>query len=201
MREARHPSEGPEGTPEDEAVLGQGFLASLATEPGGTLYQLGVGWVHLPRGSRRSPEEMAALFADKSRTRFVGDADRATVAGLYAGLHTAVAEFDRRTMPLCTRLLDEHLYRTRRTAMPVAMLVGIISVGGFLAFATVGLSSSQPGMVFAGLVIFLILVPCFMCLPSRLVRSRAARLLACRSADGTPRTSRYAMIAIYPVDV
>jgi hypothetical protein len=163
--------------------------ASLATESGGTLHELGTGWVRLARGQRRSPEEMAAVFADERRTKFVGTADRATVAQMYADLHTAVVMFDEQTMPILTRLIDTHLYATRRRAVPAAVAVALLCVGGALGLGIAFLSHTppQPGMLIFAVVLFGLVLPCGLCLPSRIVRARLGG--ACGAAS-TGRMTR-----------
>ena len=77
--------------------------ASLATEGGGSLFELGVGRVRLSASRRKSPEEMKALFADERRTRFLGKADRESVGESYAAFHAQIAAFDSATVPFQTR--------------------------------------------------------------------------------------------------
>lgn len=54
--------------------------AGLQTEGGGSRYEIGRGWSRLYASDRKTPKEMAAIFADESRTTFVGKADREQVA-------------------------------------------------------------------------------------------------------------------------
>ena len=147
--------------------------ASLATESGGTLHDLGVGWVRLTRGKRRSPSEMAAIFADEGRTRFVGKADRATVAQMYAELHALVAEFDERTMPMCVRALDRLVFLSSKRAVPFITAVLVICIAFYLFLITRNPDDPSFGWdkLFIGLLLC-VCVPLACCLPSRIVRDR-----------------------------
>ena len=81
--------------------------ASLATEGGGALYELGKGWVSLRASERKTPEEMAAKFADDKQTTFVGRADREVVANLYKDLHKKVSAYDEARVRFVVRLADQ----------------------------------------------------------------------------------------------
>ena len=80
--------------------------ASLATARGAVLYELRTGWVRLHARARKSPREMAALFADERRTVFVGRADRDYVAGLYKTLHEEVVAFDDAKLSFFVKMSD-----------------------------------------------------------------------------------------------
>jgi hypothetical protein len=80
--------------------------AGLQTEGGGSRYELGRGWSRLYAGDRLSPAELAAIFADEERTKFVGRADRDQVAELYARLHQQVLEIDLSRRRALTWLFD-----------------------------------------------------------------------------------------------
>jgi len=68
-------------------------VSSLATSAGGSMYEIGVGWVDLTSGKRPSASEMKSLFDDES-TYFFGKADRTSVLRLYIELHQKLAEYD-----------------------------------------------------------------------------------------------------------
>ena len=46
--------------------------AHLAAEEGGNVYEVGRGWVHLRASARRSPKQMASIFADPRPTKWRG---------------------------------------------------------------------------------------------------------------------------------
>lgn len=73
--------------------------ASLSTVSGGTLYVLGEGKAVLHEDQRRTPEQMTAIFADFSRTRFLGKADRESVSLMYKDFHQSVLAFDEKNVP------------------------------------------------------------------------------------------------------
>ena len=53
----------------------------------------------LHEDQRRTPEQMAAIFADETRTRFLGKADRESVALMYEDFHQTVLAFDEKNVP------------------------------------------------------------------------------------------------------
>ena len=73
--------------------------ASLSTVGGGALYVLGEGKAVLHEDQRRTPDQMAAIFADETRTRFLGKADRESVALMYEDFHQTVLVFDENNVP------------------------------------------------------------------------------------------------------
>ena len=80
--------------------------ASLQTEVGGSLYVLGQGFGRQDARERRTPTEMAAIFADENQTKFVGKGDRPAVAKLYATLHEKLLSFDERRMRFLVSFAD-----------------------------------------------------------------------------------------------
>ena len=79
--------------------------SGLQTEGGGSRYELGYGWSRLRAGERKAPDEMAAIFANENRTKFVGNADRKDVAELYAKLHAHVLKYDQSRQRCFTSLI------------------------------------------------------------------------------------------------
>ena len=69
------------------------LVASLATSGGGMVYDLSKGRVPLLPGTRRSAEEMEAVFLSE-QVYFFGSADRPKVAAMYADLLSRVEPFD-----------------------------------------------------------------------------------------------------------
>ena len=150
--------------------------ASLATESGGTLFELGKGWVQIRRGQRDSPEVMHRIFHDEALTRFTSRADREFVSSMYAELHALVLQFDERTMPPLTRFLDSYVYHDPKRAVAWA---GVVALAG-LAFFAVQTSQSvaERGTVTLGRLFFavdvVLLFVLVLCLPSRRVRGMIA---------------------------
>ena len=92
--------------------------ASLTTRGRATLYQLGVGWVkRRPRHVMRI-EEMAAIFTDERRTKFLGSADRELVARLYADLYHKLRAFDSERVPQAQKDANAFLTYPYKTEHP-----------------------------------------------------------------------------------
>ena len=78
----------------------ESHASGLQTEGGGKRYRLagkneGPGWSRLYASDRKSPEEMADIFADENKTKFVGKGDRNDVAKMYKTLHEELTAYDK----------------------------------------------------------------------------------------------------------
>jgi len=77
--------------------------SQLAIEGGGRLVVLGTGRVKVRAHNRRTPEEMSVAFNDETLTRFVGRADRDSVAALYKVFYEKVVAYDQQRVPFIVK--------------------------------------------------------------------------------------------------
>ena len=96
------------------------------------IHELGRGWIHRPE--TRSPGEMGAIFKNKSRTRFIGHADREQVARMYEELYVKVRRFERVNIPFLAKNADRLVIR-----MPLSLEQGTLLL--LLYFAAIGVVS------------------------------------------------------------
>ena len=113
--------------------------SSLATVGGGSLFTLGVGKVRLHTEERRTPSEMAAIFADERRTRFLGKADREFVGQMYAEFHAKMEAFDMTSVPWINTCNDRVAKETcLRPYGCVVTTFGLTILGVFCGASSLG---------------------------------------------------------------
>ena len=140
--------------------------ASLATEGGAAgLYELEVGWVNLSASERKTPAQMEAIFNDETQTKFVGKADRETVAKMYLDLHKKVEKLDKAKKRLLQRMADAIVTfcGVRKSA--------IVYFGGTLALLCLIGSVFRSAYFFLWFLVSLWSFVSLFCLPSRKLRA------------------------------
>ena len=156
--------------------------ASLQTEVGGSLYVLGQGFGRQDARERRTPTEMAAIFADENQTKFVGKGDRPAVAKLYATLHEKLLSFDESRKRFLVTFADYAV----NDVFGIRLAVFIVWAGSLFALLLVILVTVVwPNTFFATIGCWICTMISLFFLPSREFRRFQARsvvaLVCCRS--------------------
>ena len=106
---AWHATRNPDGQPDYDRsgwCTMEQAAASLATEGGGSLYELGHGWRRIAESERRAPKQMADIFRDETQVKFNGSGDREEVGKMYQTLHEHVVKIDEQRKRCCVAFAD-----------------------------------------------------------------------------------------------
>jgi len=167
--------------------------SQLAIEGGGRLVVLGTGRVKVRAQHRRTPDEMSVAFSDETKTRFVGKADRESVAALYKGFYDKVVAYDRQRIPFIVKFggrnwaaltFRARAQRGRLLLLMLALLGPPVAVSAFLAhYSCVGVGGTlQLAPAFAVCIAIVLFAP------ARTFRAKAAscfkRVLSTRMLTG-----------------
>ena len=109
--------------------------ASIGVDGGGHLYKLGHGPVKVSARARRTPEQMAEIFADEERIVFIGKADRDLVAHIYEDLYNRIVKYEYATTNVLETAAGFVVLGFWGNNQTVLMLVGTLtsSLGAGLA--------------------------------------------------------------------
>ncbi len=132
----------------------ESHASGLQTEGGGKRYRLagkseGPGWSRLYASERKTPKQMADIFADENQTKFVGNADRDKVAKMYETLHEKLTSYDESVQRHCIGFGEEMIYKHAGCSDKVAASVFYFLLVLTLLLAVAAVSMPCPAMIWS----------------------------------------------------